>query len=88
MTHREGCMGGCCGHASDCAVHNEPAMPRGLCDCGHRERQCAEHDRKVRRHNRWVRVYNLWVRHGHIVFLVFLAALAVALVMKVYYSGG
>jgi hypothetical protein len=21
-------------HASDCAVHNEPAMPRGPCDCG------------------------------------------------------
>lgn len=20
-------------HASDCAVHNEPAMPAGLCDC-------------------------------------------------------
>lgn len=22
------------GHASDCAVHNEPAMPAGPCDCG------------------------------------------------------
>lgn len=22
-----------CGHASDCAVHNEPAMPAGSCDC-------------------------------------------------------
>ena len=22
-----------CGHASDCAVHNEPAMPAGPCDC-------------------------------------------------------
>ena len=22
------------GHASDCAVHNEPAMPVCLCDCG------------------------------------------------------
>lgn len=21
-------------HASDCAVHNEPAMPKGPCDCG------------------------------------------------------
>ncbi len=21
-------------HASDCAVHNEPAMPAGPCDCG------------------------------------------------------
>jgi hypothetical protein len=21
-------------HASDCAVHNEPALPRGPCDCG------------------------------------------------------
>jgi hypothetical protein len=21
------------GHASDCAVHNEPAMPNGPCDC-------------------------------------------------------
>lgn len=24
----------CCGHASDCAVHNEPAYPAGPCDCG------------------------------------------------------
>lgn len=22
------------GHASDCAVHNEPAFPAGPCDCG------------------------------------------------------
>lgn len=22
------------GHDSDCAVHNEPAYPNGLCDCG------------------------------------------------------
>ncbi len=21
-------------HASDCAVHNEPALPKGPCDCG------------------------------------------------------
>ena len=21
-------------HASDCAIHNEPALPPGLCDCG------------------------------------------------------
>lgn len=21
-------------HASDCALHNEPAMPAGPCDCG------------------------------------------------------
>jgi hypothetical protein len=21
-------------HASDCAVHNAPALPRGECDCG------------------------------------------------------
>jgi hypothetical protein len=21
-------------HASDCAVHNSPAMPNGPCDCG------------------------------------------------------
>lgn len=25
---------GCCGHASDCAVHSEPAYPAGPCDCG------------------------------------------------------
>lgn len=25
----------CCGHDSDCAVHNEPAMPAGECDCGY-----------------------------------------------------
>lgn len=24
---------GCCGHDSDCAVHNEPAYPVGPCDC-------------------------------------------------------
>ena len=26
--------GVCCRHASDCAVHNEPAYPAGECDCG------------------------------------------------------
>ncbi len=25
-----------CGHASDCAVHNEPAIPAGPCDCATR----------------------------------------------------
>ncbi|WP_333906875.1 Gp49 family protein [Delftia acidovorans] len=25
--------GSACSHASDCAVHNEPAMPAGPCDC-------------------------------------------------------
>lgn len=25
-----------CGHASDCAVHNEPAMPAGPCNCATR----------------------------------------------------
>lgn len=24
-----------CDHASSCAVHNEPALPNGPCDCGH-----------------------------------------------------
>jgi hypothetical protein len=24
----------CCDHASDCAVHNAPALPVGPCDCG------------------------------------------------------
>ena len=32
------CLCGSCGpsleHASDCAVHNEPAYPKGPCDCG------------------------------------------------------
>ena len=28
------CQGGKCFHASDCAVHNEPAYPNGACDCG------------------------------------------------------
>lgn len=23
-----------CDHASDCALHNEPASPAGPCDCG------------------------------------------------------
>lgn len=25
----------CCGHRSDCAVHNAPAYEPGPCDCGH-----------------------------------------------------
>jgi hypothetical protein len=25
--------GDCCGHDSDCAVHNAPALPAGACDC-------------------------------------------------------
>lgn len=29
-----GCQCGACRHASDCAQHNEPAMPAGPCDCG------------------------------------------------------
>ena len=28
---------GCCGHTSDCAVHNEPAETAGECDCGHKD---------------------------------------------------
>lgn len=28
-----GCQQGQCAHNSDCAVHNEPAMPAGECDC-------------------------------------------------------
>ena len=31
-SHR--CQGGKCFHASDCAVHNEPAYQNGACDCG------------------------------------------------------
>lgn len=27
------CETGNCGHWSDCAVHNEPAMPNGPCNC-------------------------------------------------------
>jgi len=32
----EGCETECkvTPHASDCAVHNEPALPAGPCDCG------------------------------------------------------
>lgn len=30
----------CCGHASDCAVHNEPAFPAGPCDCGAQLAKC------------------------------------------------
>ena len=26
---------GWCGHASDCAIHNEPALENGECDCGY-----------------------------------------------------
>lgn len=29
-------------HASDCAVHNAPALPIGPCDCGAEERVMAE----------------------------------------------
>ena len=25
------------GHSSDCAIHNEPAMPAGKCDCGYED---------------------------------------------------
>lgn len=32
LAHRCGPDG--CEHASDCAVHNEPALPNGPCDCG------------------------------------------------------
>lgn len=28
-------------HTSDCAVHNEPAMPAGPCDCGAAEQTVA-----------------------------------------------
>lgn len=28
----------CCEHASDCAVHNDPAYPAGPCDCGYEEK--------------------------------------------------
>jgi len=31
-SHR--CQDGKCFHASDCAVHNEPAYPAGKCNCG------------------------------------------------------
>ena len=27
------CTAGSCGHRSDCAVHNEPALPNGPCNC-------------------------------------------------------
>lgn len=26
-----------CGHASDCATHNEPALPMGACNCSKEE---------------------------------------------------
>ena len=32
-TTQHTCGSNGCGHASDCAVHNEPAMPAGPCDC-------------------------------------------------------
>jgi hypothetical protein len=44
-------------HASDCAVHNEPAYPAGACDCGAADQQSArpevpggEHDRHEEEH--------------------------------------
>ena len=27
------------GHASDCAIHNQPAYPAGPCDCGYQSRR-------------------------------------------------
>ena len=33
LSQASGCQGGACTHASDCAVHNEPAEPAGPCDC-------------------------------------------------------
>lgn len=32
---RQALKSGCCGHASDCAVHNAPALPPGPCNCGY-----------------------------------------------------
>ena len=81
-------MDGRCGHTSDCAVHNEPAMPRGLCNCGHREALRAEYDRKVIRQNRWVRVHNWWVRHGYKIICALITAAATTMVVVVHYSGG
>ncbi len=39
-----GCPGPCssCGHRSDCAVHNEPALRAGPCDCGWAVRRLEE----------------------------------------------
>lgn len=40
---RVGCW---CGHASDCAAHNEPAYPVGDCDC---EKQMKKHGPPIKR---------------------------------------
>lgn len=34
MSEPHECADDGCEHASDCAVHNEPAFPAGPCNCG------------------------------------------------------
>ncbi len=37
----------CCGHASDCAVHSEPAYPAGDCTCGYAVWDVVEKEKQI-----------------------------------------
>ena len=86
--HRDGCMEGRCEHMSDCAVHNEPAMPRGPCDCGHRGALHAKHNRWARRCNRQIRVRNWFVRHEVALMLTAIVVATAVMFFIGWYSGG
>ena len=54
------------GHYSDCAVHNEPAYPKGDCDCGYRLQVERKYVRMIllRAYNRVLRfgtMYRSWI---------------------------
>jgi hypothetical protein len=40
LVHTPSCLD--CGHRSDCALHNEPAMPNGDCNCDGPGPACGE----------------------------------------------
>ena len=44
----------CCGHDSDCAVHNEPAYPAGPCDCKPPQGYTAEELERDNPYNQWM----------------------------------
>lgn len=57
LARHPGCQVGTCPHAADCAVHNDPAMPAGPCDCGVQPAPCAG-DQTLIAFEVW------WLRHG------------------------
>ncbi len=89
MTDREGC----CGHASDCAVHNEPAMPVGACDCDFNPHWTPEMNERARENDcgyghRWTKTYKWYVRHELKLCVAFLIVVLALLAVASRYSGG